>query len=663
MRFPSFPLIFCSLGLLWSLPSLADPILPRSIPLTFSHIPLSQFRAFRDSDLSNAQNYCVAQFRQTIGREGIALWSVHAFDLAKDQTEASFRCEITYFDSNAALQSSPLWTLENLLDSLPFDPKGPDGAILMTEVNRLPHPPYIQISLKNQNPESSLDSLVPQTSSHSLKVLTTQDLPKVSLEDGRDGSFEFKLSPSQHLRVQLKPHPTLEISSSPPVSFKSTHSRLKFPAEFKWSIATSAYQIEGRNSKSDWSDFEKMPGRIFKNQKNTLGADHWNQLEKDISLLKEMGVRQYRMSIEWSRIEPEPGKWDEEATRHYRQEIELLQKNQIEPIITLWHSTLPHWVVQKEGWRWEGIPKAFETFARYTQEKIAPNVQTWVTLNEPLLYLVGAYVAGVVPPAEKGPFDQIGIPLTQMLRAHALVYHSFHALEKTNPELKAGEGTKNFFQIGIAHRLDAFTPYDPNSPLDRWMAKQAQQTYNWAIPQALQTGTLKISIPFISNLEIELPEIEGTQDYFGLNYYTRYSIHTSLFPLDIKTGAASTSQEVTDMGWDMYPEGLYLLLKEAHRRYPKLPIWITENGIADSLDRFRSRYLRRHLVYLYRAIQEGVPVRGYSYWSLYDNFEWDQGFSIRVGLFETDYKNRERKPRGSAHYYKEIIRNNGIVFQ
>jgi len=150
------------------------------------------------------------------------------------------------------------------------------------------------------------------------------------------------------------------------------HSGIRFPKTFKWGVATSGYQIEGGNVESDWYQFEEKPGSIFRNHRSDQGPDHWNRVRSDVALLKKLGVQQYRMSIEWSRIQPKENEWDLKAVQHYRDEIQLLLQHQIEPIVTLWHSTLPLWVSEKGGWEWEGIAPAFAQFSSFVYQKLLP---------------------------------------------------------------------------------------------------------------------------------------------------------------------------------------------------------------------------------------------------------------------------------------------------
>lgn len=236
-----------------------------------------------------------------------------------------------------------------------------------------------------------------------------------------------------------------------------------------------------------------------------------------------------------------------------------------------------------------------------------------------------------------------------MLRSHAKAYQVLHRI---NPKVR----------VGVAHRMDIFAPYTRYF-WDRFLAAQADTVFNWAFPTAIATGKLKIVMPGLTRIDVDLPEIKGTQDYYGLNYYTRFALEFQLKKMDLKERALPGVTDLTEMGWEMYPEGFYLTLKKIHERFPDHPIIILESGIADSTDRYRAQYIHHHLVYLHYALEQGIPVENYCYWSLYDNFEWDQGFSIHVGLYDVNRSTKERIPRPSVEYFANIIRDHGFRLQ
>jgi beta-glucosidase len=186
------------------------------------------------------------------------------------------------------------------------------------------------------------------------------------------------------------------------------------------------------------------------------------------------------------------------------------------------------------------------------------------------------------------------------------------------------------------------------------------EIWNWMIPTALKTGKLTLSIPFFFHYSETLPSLVGTEDFFGINYYTRDTVQMELLPQFAVRFVTRSGSPRTDLDWEIYPKGLYRVLKEAHSRRSELPLLITENGIADRYDRQRVEFLKEHVVQLHRAIQEGTPVEGYCHWSLMDNFEWIEGFSPRFGLYEVDYSSQTRSLRASGKLFSDIARTNTL---
>ncbi len=355
--------------------------------------------------------------------------------------------------------------------------------------------------------------------------------------------------------------------------------KLEFPKNFYWGAATSAHQVEGGNH-NDWSEWEKTTGH----EESGRACDHYNRFREDFDIAKSLNQNAHRFSIEWSRIEPEEGRWDEKEIAHYREVINALRGRGIEPFVTLWHWTLPVWVAKQGGWE---NKKTIDNFARYAEKivKSYPKVKFWITLNEPDFFALNGYLLGIRPPQRKSIFKFFRV-LNNLARAHNKAYEIIHAWEFG-------------FQVGIVHN-DIY--------------------FNWF-----------------------LNKISKHQDFIGLDYYQYY-----------KRGMGWRS----DMGWPIYPEGIYHVLKDL-KKYNK-PIYITENGVADAKDIHREKFIKEHLKYIHKAISEGVDVRGYFYWSLLDNFEWDKGFWSRFGLVEIDYKTMERRIRQSAYEYAKIVKKNGL---
>ncbi len=426
---------------------------------------------------------------------------------------------------------------------------------------------------------------------------------------------------------------------------------LAFPEGFKWCVATSAHQIEGYNTESDWWDWEQIPGKIKNGETSGAACDHWNRVPQDTLLIKNLGVKQYRFSVEWAKIEPREGQWDFEAILHYQLEILALRAAGIEPMITLHHFTFPRWLREKGGWEWEGTPEAFAAYAEKVYTLIgALGVRDWITINEPMVHLVLGYLSGMEPPGY-ADIKKVAAPLRGMLLSHAAAYRRLHRLAQENGR---------DIRVGVAHHLRVFDPHSKINPLDRYLAAKFDEIFNWGFDEPLTTGRMKIKIPFTIHVDERLPGIVGTQDFIGVNYYTRDIIKFALkkpLPAEmlVKEGAATT-----DVGWEIYPKGFYRMLRAVAERHPGVPIVITENGTADSRDAFRGEFLKDHLAQLHRAIHEGIPVEGYCHWSLMDNFEWIYGFEPRFGLYSVDYATQKRTLRESGRLYQQISRENGF---
>lgn len=422
----------------------------------------------------------------------------------------------------------------------------------------------------------------------------------------------------------------------------------KFPQSFKWGVATAAHQVEGNNIHSDWWEWEKLPGKVKNNEHSGIACDHWGRFEEDLELMKDLGINSYRMTIEWAKIEPRPGEIDPIALQHYRKVLKLLFDAKIEPMITLHHFTSPKWFRDQGGWEWSEAPKRFADYAKYIYREIATEVRDFVTVNEPMVHLGGGYIMGLTPPGKKS-FTDLKAPLVGMIRAHALAYQALHQ------EARAFGRT---VRVGMAHHYRIFDPKTSWNPLDRLLANQISTAFNWTILNALEVGTVVMKLPGLVSIVERIPEAKNTQDFLGINYYTR-----DLISMGVREGKLAPSpstkpgRPVNDLGWEIYPKGFYRVLLEISKHIPKKPIIITENGIADRADKYRAEFIDSHLQVVERAIEKGILVEGYYHWSLMDNFEWIEGYEPRFGLYEIDYSNLARKARPSVETYKKWIQN------
>ena len=401
----------------------------------------------------------------------------------------------------------------------------------------------------------------------------------------------------------------------------SIKKKLKFPQGFFWGTATSAHQVEGGNV-NDWSKWEKKNAeRLAKKAGNYWqkwqqkkfpemfepanyisgrASDHYHRFKEDFDIAQSLSHNAHRFSIEWSRVEPKEGKFDKKEIEHYWQILLALKKRNLEPFVTLWHFTLPIWLAKKDGWLNPRAPYYFDRYVKIVSENLFEQVNFWITLNEPLVYASDSYLKGVWPPQKKSFLGFLKI-IKNLIKAHQLTYRSLHLVDLG-------------CQVGIAKN----NIYFKNNPLFK---------YFWN--------------------EYFLNKIKSEQEFIGLNYY--------FFHRFFKEKQLLSS----DMDWQIYPKGIYYLLSDL-RKYNK-PIYITENGLADAKDKKRAKFIKDNLYWVLQAIKKGIDIRGFFYWSLLDNFEWDKGFWPRFGLVEMDYRTLERRIRPSAYQYAKICRENILM--
>lgn len=416
-----------------------------------------------------------------------------------------------------------------------------------------------------------------------------------------------------------------------------------FPKNFYWGTATASHQIEGDNIYNDWWEFE-IQGKVKDGQKSGKACDSWNRYEEDFDLIQKLNNNAYRFSIEWSRIEPEEGKFDNSAIEKYKNMLLSLRKRNIEPFVTLHHFTNPLWIAKKGGWLNSETINYYLRYVEKIVKELKDFVRFWMTINEPNAYSFMAYLYGQFPPQEKS-LKKMLIVLNNMVKAHAKAYKIIHEIVPDS-------------NVSIAYNVLYFEPINPKSIIDRKLTHFADKIYNRIFIETLITGNF--SSPFIKE---DIPYAKDTLDYLGINYYTRVFMGLKNIISSIKGNEYNLyppNVERSDFGWEIYSEGIYKVVKRFWNLVKK-PIYITENGISDAKDEKRPKYLITHLVALHKAIEEGIDIRGYFYWSLMDNFEWAEGFKQRFGLFEMDYSTMERKWRKSAEIYSEIAKNNGIT--
>ena len=416
----------------------------------------------------------------------------------------------------------------------------------------------------------------------------------------------------------------------------------RFPQGFLWGTATAAHQVEGGNHANDWWAWEQVPGHIKNGDRSDPACEHFGRYASDFDLLRSLHQNAHRLSLEWSRIEPAPGEFSSAALTHYRDVLQALRDRGMEPLVTLHHFTNPTWIADGGGWE---APQTAEYFARFAERvvgEVGDMARYWITINEPTVIAYQGYIKGEWPPGKRDVGAAARV-LVNLLRGHWLAYER---IKSRHPEL----------QIGLAHHLRVFDPARPYMPQDRVVTAVFTRVFNETMLRSLRVG--RLVFPLTRAGRASGPR--HSQDFIGVNYYTRelvkfnHRYRAELFGERVLPAAAARS----DLRWELYPDGLYRTLLALWRE--QLPIYVTENGIADHSDTMRPEFLLTHVDAMRRAIEAGAPVRGYFHWTCFDNFEWAEGYSAKFGLIACDPVTQERRVRASGRLFAEICRLNGL---
>lgn len=426
---------------------------------------------------------------------------------------------------------------------------------------------------------------------------------------------------------------------------------LRFPEGFLWGTASASYQCEGGNTNSQWYRWEQQ-GHILTGESCASADNWWEDAESDFKLAEQMENNALRLSLEWSRIEPAEGRWDSAAIERYRAMLSDLRQRHMIPVVALHHFSEPLWFADRGGFANEANIAFFVRYAEHAVRALGDLCDFWITLNEPNVYATRGYVLGSFPPGEQQIVRAFQV-MRNMVQAHV---QSFYAIRRLQPE----------GQIGYCLHYRIFDAANNLSPFDRGAAGVQETLFNWALLQAAETGHFTFPL---GKLLVPIEHAAGTRDYHGVNYYTRDMVKFDLTnPAElfgrrfVRPGAVCNDPGLGNVFGEIYPEGIYRVLKAIYRRTRgNKPFYITENGFSDAGDSRRPRAILEHLAMLHRAISEGIPVRGYLHWSLVDNFEWDEGWSARFGLIELDLRTMQRIPRASASMFGEICRANAIT--
>lgn len=413
---------------------------------------------------------------------------------------------------------------------------------------------------------------------------------------------------------------------------------MTFPPDFLWGTATSAYQVEGFNENSDWWAWEGKPGRILEGHRSGAACDWWQNAEHDLDLAAELGTNTHRLSLEWSRIEPEPSVFDQSALDRYRDILQYCLQLRLEPMVTLHHFSNPLWLTEKGDFNSDIVIDYFRRYVEKVVGSLGDLVTKWITINEPITYGVLRYLTKEFPQPVRYGLGAFQEAIHNMLACHAAAYH---AIKEHNPAAL----------VGTANSMQIFEGRPGGGRLDRWWAGRVSRFYNDAWPDALHTGRFK---GITGNKRVK--HLAGTHDFIGLNYYTRFYLRFPPPDGFVERGWGPDALISDGQYGEVYPYGLYRLMERVWNRYGR-PIYVTENGLPDQADRLRPGFILDHLRQIWHAISFCYPVMGYYHWSLIDNFEWDRGWTQRFGLIALDPETQERQWRPSARLYQEICRS------
>ncbi len=432
-----------------------------------------------------------------------------------------------------------------------------------------------------------------------------------------------------------------------------------FSKDFLWGAASAAHQVEGA-----YNEDGKGPGiwdalalgNVKRGENGNVACDHYHRYKEDVAIMKELGLKSYRFSVSWPRVMPQPGVINAKGLQFYSDLVDELLQAGIEPMCSIFHWNLPMWAHEWGGWGNEETARYYEEYTKVVVDKLSDRVHYWLTLNEPQCFIGCGYFIGVHAPFQKLPIQEIKKLTRVAMLAHGKGAKVIRETAKTKP------------QIGFAPTCDAWVPKDDSEEAIAWARNQSLRDEAnpftmryWADPIVL--GEIPESLADTLSPE-DMDIIHQPLDFYAYNVYSSSNYGDLSYE---KKEEVTPGQPRTMMDWVIQPKVMYWATKFLYERY-RLPILITENGMANIdfvmrdgkvHDPQRTDYIETYLKELKRAADEGIPVIGYQYWSIMDNFEWAEGYDKRFGLVYVDYNTLKRTIKDSAYVYRDIIRTNG----
>lgn len=444
---------------------------------------------------------------------------------------------------------------------------------------------------------------------------------------------------------------------------------LRFPADFLWGVSTAAYSIEGAwnedgKGESIWDRFTHTPGHVADGSTGDVACDHYHRVAEDVDLMAELGLGSYRFSVSWPRIFPAgSGALNRKGLDFYSRLVDALRERGIEPFLVLYQWDLPLALQEQGGWENPDTARHFAEYARRLYRELGDRVHYWITHNEPFVPSMVSYLEGAHPPALRDPQRALDVS-RQILLSHGLAVQAFRQ------EGRSGK-------IGLSTIVFPIHPAD-----DSEISLQAARRYDgyfhrWFLDPLFRGSFPEDLVSWYRAKGLNVPDLSPEEarltaqpiDFLGVCYFSRFVVRQAAEPLLEVEVVAPPPERCNDLGWEIYPGGIYESLARVQADYAPREIYVSENGIplADHpdpdgqvRDQERSGFLARCLGFVHRALQEGVPVRGYSVWSLLDNLEWDLGLSKRFGLVYVDYASLRRIPKLSYAWYRQVVRSGAV---
>jgi beta-glucosidase len=437
------------------------------------------------------------------------------------------------------------------------------------------------------------------------------------------------------------------------------------PDDFLWGAAIASYEVEGGNELSDWYQWEQIDGKIRNGTRAGMAADHYQRFREDIDALHDLGLKCFRLSLEWSRIEPQRDQINQEEILHYHEVLDALQARGIKPIVCLVHRSLPQWVQNPsapeedlDGWESPDTVQEFIEYAALMATEFGSQVDLWQTLNEPEWDSLGGYLVAGYPPGYLLKPGRCLNALSWMALAHGAAYDAIKALDTVD-----ADGDGQVALVSLSKSLNVFEPYDPNDPEDQAAVPRFERFFNWSVFDWITSGDVDFDMDGV--IDTHLEQLENRLDFVSITHYTRFLARANgILPIldGLFYNNYDPAREYQENGWEVYPEGIYQVCREAYERY-SLPIFVTEHGIVSADDSFRARCLVKYLDNIQDLRYQGIPIMGYLYYSLLDGFSWAEGLTHSLGLLSVDFETFGRSANAMTNAYRDIVDAHGVTYR